>query len=208
MLEILTGTGLAFAAGLNAWIPLLLIGALDRFTGLIELPAGWAWLSNEWVLVILAALLVIEFVADKVPGVDSVNDVIQTVIRPTSGGLAFGSGSASTTVAVTDPAAFFSSNQWVPVVAGIVIALLVHLAKSSIRPLITATTAGLGGPVASVVEDLGSIAMSLFAIILPVLVIIGIAGSIVGVILIARRLLRKRRRPSPEGPGLPVSTSD
>lgn len=46
MLELLTGTGLALAAGLNAWIPLVVIGALDRFTGLIELPPQWAWLSN------------------------------------------------------------------------------------------------------------------------------------------------------------------
>ena len=64
MLEFLTGTGLALAAGLNAWIPLVLLGALDRFTGLIELPAAWAWLANEWVLLILLVLLVLEFVAE------------------------------------------------------------------------------------------------------------------------------------------------
>ena len=68
MLEVLTGTGLALAAGLNAWIPLVVLGALDRFTGLIELPPAWAWLSNEWVLLILVVLLVLEFVADKSPG--------------------------------------------------------------------------------------------------------------------------------------------
>ena len=58
MLELLTGTGLALAAGLNAWIPLVILGALDRFTGLVELPAPWAWLSNEWVLLVMVALLV------------------------------------------------------------------------------------------------------------------------------------------------------
>ena len=103
MLEVLTATGLALAAGLNAWIPLLVIGALDRFTGLVELPAGWEWLSNEWVLLILLVLLVVEVVADKVPGLDSLNDIVQTVVRPTAGGLAFGSGVGATTTAVTDP---------------------------------------------------------------------------------------------------------
>ena len=98
MLEFLTGSALAASAGLNAYIPLLLIGLGSRFTGLIELPPNWVWLQNEWVLGILAVLLVLEILADKVPGVDSVNDIVQTVVRPTSGGLAFGSGSAATTV--------------------------------------------------------------------------------------------------------------
>ena len=134
MLEILTGTGLAFAAGLNAYIPLLLLGLGARFLDFVQLPSGWAWLENEWVLGILAVLLVIEFFADKIPAVDSVNDVIQTVVRPTSGGIVFGSGSASQTAAVTDPAAFFESNQWVPIVTGVLIALLVHGAKTAVRP--------------------------------------------------------------------------
>ena len=70
---------------------------------LIDLPAGWEWLSNGWVMVILALLLAVEVVADKVPVVDHVNDMVQTVVRPTAGGLAFGAGSSSETVTVTDP---------------------------------------------------------------------------------------------------------
>ncbi len=57
MLEVLTGTGLAVAAGLNAYIPLLVLGLAGRFIDFVELPAAWAWLSNEWVLAILGALL-------------------------------------------------------------------------------------------------------------------------------------------------------
>ena len=71
MLEILTGTGLAVAAGLNAYIPLLLLGLAARFLDVVALPSGWAWLENEWVLGGLAVLLVIEVVADKVPVVDT-----------------------------------------------------------------------------------------------------------------------------------------
>src|SRR3712207_8279561 len=99
------------------------MGLLDRYTDTIDLPGGWQWLGNGWVLIILAVLLAVEVVADKVPVVDSINDTVQTVVRPTAGGLAFGAGSASQTVTVTDPAQFFSSHQWVPVAAGVVVAL-------------------------------------------------------------------------------------
>ena len=59
---------------------LLALGLLDRFTGLVDLPAGWTWLSADASLWILGALLALELVADKIPGVDAVNDVVQTVV--------------------------------------------------------------------------------------------------------------------------------
>ncbi|AMB60366.1 DUF4126 domain-containing protein [Microterricola viridarii] len=193
MLEFLTGSALAASAGLNAYIPLLLIGLGSRFTDLIELPANWAWLQNEWVLGILAVLLVLEILADKVPGVDSVNDIVQTVIRPTSGGLAFGSGTAATTVAITDPATFFSSNQWVPIAVGAGIALAVHLAKLSVRPVANALTAGLAAPVISTVEDVSSVVLSVLAILAPVLALLAMIGGVVLVLRWVRRLRHSRR---------------
>src|SRR5687767_4492058 len=147
VLEALTGTGLAASAGLNAYIPLLTMGLLARYTDLIDLPSGWQWLGNGWVILILAVLLAVEVVADKVPVVDHVNDVVQTVVRPTAGGLAFGAGASSETVTVSDPGSFFTSSEWVPVVTGVLIALGVHLLKSAARPVINATTAGVGAPV-------------------------------------------------------------
>jgi len=203
MLEFLTGTGLALAAGLNAWIPLVLLGALDRFTGLIELPAAWAWLANEWVLLILLVLLVLEFVADKVPGLDSINDVVQTFVRPTAGGIAFGSGVGATTVAVTDPEAFIASQQWVPIAIGIVLALGVHLAKAAARPIVNASTAGVGAPVASVAEDAGSFALAFAAILAPVLVLLGIIVMVVLIVwLVRRRRLRRERQRAAQPPGM------
>ena len=193
MLELLTGTGLAFAAGLNAYIPLLTIGLASRFLDFVQLPDGWAWLSNPWVLVIIGVLLVIEIVADKIPVVDNVNDWLQTVIRPASGGIVFGSGSTSTTALVEDPAAFFASNQWVPIVAGILIALCVHGTKAASRPVIHAMTLGLGGPAISAAEDVGSVGLSISALLLPLLVIVFIAAIIVGFVFLFRRGLRARR---------------
>lgn len=193
MLELLTGAGLATASGLNAGLPLLLLGALDRWTGVVTLPDGWAWLSNGWVLAILAALLVLEVVADKVPGIDHVNDVVQTVVRPTAGGLAFGAGSGSQTAAVTDPGAFFTSDAWVPVAIGVVLALTVHAGKALTRPVVNAATLGVGGPVVSTVEDAGSLALTLAALLLPVLVLVLLAVLVWAAVRTMRRASRFRR---------------
>jgi hypothetical protein len=191
MLEFLTGSGLAAAAGMNAYIPLLVVGLADRlFPGLLALPEGWAWLSNWWVLGIVAVLLVIEVVADKIPAVDSVNDVLQTIVRPASGGLVFGSSSTASTVAVTDPAEFFASNQWVPIVVGAVIALVVHAGKTAVRPAANVATAGAAAPVVSTIEDVGAIGLSLLAIVAPILVIVGLLLMA----LLGWSLLRSARR--------------
>jgi uncharacterized protein DUF4126 len=192
VLEALTGSGLAASAGLNAYIPLLTMGLLARFTDAIDLPNGWSWLSNGWVLVILAALLSVEMVADKIPVVDHVNDIVQTFVRPTAGGLAFGAGSSSQTVTVSDPGSFFGSHQWVPVAAGVLIALSVHTVKAVSRPVVNATTAGFGAPVASTLEDFGSVLMSVLAILLPVLVLVGLLAMVWAGVWVVRR--RRRRR--------------
>jgi hypothetical protein len=200
MLEVLTGTGLATAAGLNAYIPLLTVGVLARYSDAITLPEPWRWLENPWVIGIIAVLLAIEVVADKVPVVDHVNDIVQTVVRPTAGGLVFGASSSSETVTVRDPAEFFSSHAWVPVVAGVLLSLFVHTAKATARPVINGATLGFGAPVASTIEDGVSVGMSIVAVLLPVLVLVLIAGVAAFVWWAYRRLARRRaqlaRQPS------------
>jgi hypothetical protein len=192
LLELLAGTGLAAAAGLNAYIPLLLLGLAGRFVDFVELPAGWAWLENEWVLGIIGLLLVIEIIADKIPAVDTVNDWLQTIVRPSAGGIVFGTGASTETAAVTDPASFFASHQWVPIVTGIVIALAVHLLKAGARPALNALTFGAAAPVASAIEDFSSVVLSVLAILAPVLVIVALGGIIVGFVALFRRTAKRR----------------
>lgn len=193
VLEALTGTGLAASAGLNAYVPLLTVGLLARYSDLVTLPSGWQWLSNGWVITILLVLLVIEVVADKVPMVDHVNDVVQTAVRPTAGGLVFGAGTGAQTLTVDDPGRFFGSQQWVPIVIGMVIALAVHAVKAAARPVINTTTAGFGAPLASAVEDAGSVLGSLVAILLPALVLLFLLGFVFFVTWVVRRRRRRRR---------------
>ncbi|ORB26593.1 DUF4126 domain-containing protein [Mycolicibacterium parafortuitum] len=196
-MELLTGFGLATAAGLNAYIPLLALGLLARFTGLVTLPAGWEWLTNGWVMVIVAVLLVVEVVADKVPALDSVNDAVQTFVRPAAGGIVFGSGTSAQTAVVTDPAAFAQSGQWIPVLIGIAIALVVSLTKSTVRPAANVATAGMAAPVLSTAEDIASVALVFVAILVPMLVLV----ALLALAWVAVRLVRRRRAAQRAAPG-------
>lgn len=193
MLEILTGTGLAAAAGLNAYVPLLLMGIAGRVDW-VQLPQGWVWLENEWVMVIFGVLFVIEIVADKVPAVDSVNDWIQTVVRPASGGIVFAGGVGTSTVAVDDPGEFFSSGAWIPIVIGILLALITSLAKSAVRPAANLATGGTAAPVLSTAEDGASIALSVFAFVAPLLVLVLLGVMILCFALVVRKIRKARKK--------------
>ncbi|GAA2658316.1 MULTISPECIES: DUF4126 domain-containing protein [Nonomuraea] len=191
MLAALTGLGLSTAAGLNAYIPLLVVGVLANLTDAVKLPDGYGWLSNWGVLAIIAVLLLAEFVLDKVPVVDSVNDAIQTAVRPASGGVVF---SATAAAAEIDSSTWMTENPWAGWLIGIVTALAVHVLKSTARPVVNATTGGLGAPVVSTVEDAGSLGVSLVAIFLPVLVLVLLAALAV----FAWWAIRRVRSPSRE----------
>lgn len=194
MLSFATGVGLAGAAGLNAYIPLIVMGLLARFTSIVTIPEQWAWLTNEWLLGGLAVLLVVEMIADKIPAVDSVNDIVQTVVRPGSGGIVFGAGSASQTLAVDDPSDVLAVERWVPVLVGVVIALCLHLVKSAARPVINIMTLGTGGIVASTAEDGASLGLVLLALVVPVLAAVLL---VVVTVLLVRWVLRRRRGAGP-----------
>lgn len=192
MIEFIIGTSLAASAGLNAWMPLFLLGLSDRLLPAVELPTSWSWISSDLALWIIGGLLVLEVIADKIPALDSVNDVIQSLLRPASGGIVFGAGTSAQTVAVEDPAGFFNQNQWVPIVVGIVIALIVHAAKSATRVAANAVTGGLAAPVLSTAEDAASFSLAAAAIVVPVLAGILLVGLIVTVVVLMRRWRRRR----------------
>ncbi|MBH0108846.1 DUF4126 domain-containing protein [Salinibacterium sp. NG22] len=194
MFEILTGSGLAVAAGLNAYIPLLILGIAGRVFDFVELPAAWSWLENPWVIAVLGVLLVVEVIADKVPVVDSVNDWIQTIARPAAGGIAFGTGAASETAVVTDPASFFTSEAWVPVVIGIILAFGTHATKMAARPVLNAATAGAAAPVVSAAEDISSVLLSLMALIVPVIGTLALIGLVAWLVARVRRARRATKR--------------
>ncbi|RNL80750.1 DUF4126 domain-containing protein [Halostreptopolyspora alba] len=195
MLTVLTGTGLSAAAGINAYIPLLLVGLVARFTDLLPIGAGWQWLEHPVTLVALTVLLCVEFLADKFPVVDSVNDVVQTVVRPTSGGITFGAGASSVTleeVATLGEAASGDGSLW-PIVSGVVIAFALHIVKSLARPLINAVTAGVGGAVTSIAEDVSSLVLAALAILIPIVVLLFVPAFVFLVVWLVRTRRRRKR---------------
>lgn len=199
-MEFFVGTGLATAAGLNAWMPLLVLGLADRFLPAVELPAAWAWLSSDLALWIMGALLVVEIVADKIPAVDSVNDAIQTFVRPAAGGVVFGAGTSAQTVDVADPSAFFAETAWVPIIIGVVIALAVHGVKAAVRPAANIATGGMAAPVISTVEDVSSFVLAVLAIVVPVLAVLLIIAAAVAAAIVLRRRRRRRAREQASAP--------
>ena len=105
---------------------------------------------------------------------------------------------------MTDPAGFFTSNAWVPIVIGVLLALTVHVGKTVVRPAANVATAGFAAPVLSTVEDVFSAVMSVVALLLPVLVILGLGGLVVGAIGLSRRM-RRRRAEVPPVPPVPTA---
>jgi uncharacterized membrane protein len=191
MLAALTGLGLSTAAGLNAYIPLLVVGVLANVSDTVRLPDAYSWLSNWGVLAVIAVLLVAEMVLDKVPAVDSVNDAIQTVVRPASGGVVF---SATSAAAEFENSTWMTEHPWAGWLLGIVMALAVHAVKSVARPVVNVSTAGVGAPVVSTAEDAGSFGLSLIAIFLPVLVVVVLVLLLVLAWWLLRRVRRYRAR--------------
>lgn len=191
MIAALTGMGLSAAAGFNAYIPFLVVALIARFTDVIVLPSGFAWMESWWAIGIGTILLIAEVTLDKVPVIDTVNDTIQTVIRPAMGGVIFAATQAAENI---DSSAWMQENSWVGIVLGVLVSLLVHSGKMAARPAINAGTLGAGAPVVSTVEDGASIGLSLIAIFLPLLVLV-VFGLIIWTFVWLWLRLRRRRRP-------------
>lgn len=188
-MELSTALGLSTSAGLNAYIPLLAYGLVARFTDWVTLPQGFEWLANPVLLAIIAVLLVIELVADKVPAIDSVNDIIQTMVRPTSGGLMFASAFGDQTV--NGSSAWSEPKTWGMLALGCAIALAMHLFKTSARPVVNTTTVGVGAPVVSTAEDVVAACLTASAIFAPVLVVVIVAAVLAPAVWLVVRLRRR-----------------
>jgi len=185
-MDLLTGLfsafGLSASAGLNAYIPLLTISLVARFTGWFQLAEPWDTLENGWVIGVLVVLSLIEFFADKIPAVNHINDLIQTLVRPAAGAIAF----AASAQVITEANPVFS------MILGLVVAGSVHAAKSAaVRPAVTAATGGAGNVPVSILEDVVSTILSILAVLIPIVV-----GAILVMLsaLILWRLWRRSRK--------------
>lgn len=179
------GLGLSTSAGLNAYIPLLALALAARLPTsdpLVQLSEPYDMLSNWWVIGLLAILLFIEMTVDKIPAVDTVNDLIHTFIRPAAGAFLF----AANADIITDISPVLA------LVAGVFLAGGVHVTKGVARPVVTGATAGTGNWLVSIIEDIVASFMSILAILIPLLAILFFLLIILTIVLLFRR--RRKRR--------------
>lgn len=163
--------GVSAAAGLNAYVPLLLLGLLSRYTDLVSLSAPWDRLEEPWVLAAIAAVGLVDFVGDKIPAIDHALHAVGTVIAPVAGGAA--------ALAAAGP---LDVDPGVAGLLGVTAALATHAGRSAARPASTVVTGGAGNPVLSLAEDVTSGALTILAFVAPgiaLLLLIAIAAAIV-----------------------------
>lgn len=179
--------GLSGAAGLNAWIPLLGVSLAGRW-GWIDLGESYDFLESTAALAVIGACLVTDFVGDKIAGVDHLLHAAGAVIQPAAGAILFAAQSG--VVGDLDPT--------VALVLGALVAGSVHAERSAIRPLSTATTGGVGNPVLSVIEDVGSVTLTVVAFLAPILAVLFVVVLLAAGLLAWRALRRRSREPPAE----------
>ncbi|MEA2162887.1 MAG: hypothetical protein QOK37_1014 [Thermoanaerobaculia bacterium] len=181
--SLLTSTGLGLGAGINAYATLLVFGLLSRWQPAMFHDELAHFFATTPVLITLAVLYLVEFAADKIPTVDHVWDVIHTVIRPIAGALV----------------AWAAVSDRIPRGAVIVAAILAggaalgsHATKAAVRGASTLTTAGVGNPILSLIEDVFAFVNAFVAIFLPWLVIISLFAMTIIFVVVFRRVRRLR----------------
>jgi hypothetical protein len=190
MIEALSGIfgafGLSASAGLNAYLPLLIVALTARFTNLITLSSPYDHLTNGWVILVISVLLVIEFFADRIALLDTANDVVQTLIRPAAGAILF--AASSSVISDVHPV--------LALVCGLIVAGGVHATKATVRPVVTGASGGLLNPVVSTAEDLLALALTVVSILVPLLTGFLLGAFCVGAVWWWSRR-RRSRAPSP-----------
>jgi len=161
------GMGASWVSGINLYATVATLGLLSRFAHL-KLPGELEVVTNWWVIGIALFLFVVEFVADKIPVVDSVWDVIHTFIRIPAGAV----------LAATAFGDFDRSVQVIAFLFGGGLALSSHGTKAATRAVINASPEPVSNIVVSLAEDVLVVVSILLAVFLPIVVFFVIAAGL------------------------------
>jgi hypothetical protein len=179
VLSVCLGLGLSAATGFRVFIPLLLINLASR-GGWLELSDQFAWMGATPALVAFGLATVLEIGAYYVPWLDNLMDSIASPAAVVAGTLA-----TASVITGMDPAM-----KWIlAVIAGGGVAGAIQTAFVGARQVSLLTTAGFGNPIVATLELLGSIFMTILSVLAPVLAVI----AVIGLFLIAVKLLLRRR---------------
>ncbi len=200
--------GLAFASGLNAYLPLLAFTISVRWLHLYKVNPNFAFVTSNWFMALLALLTILDFVADKVPLIDHGWDAVHTIIRPIAGAVVAAAAGTNAFSAMHISTAISSSHtstrtvvalSAIPLAAigpflllliGGGLAALSHTAKATTRLVSTLTTAGIFNIGLSALEDIAVIIMILLSLFASTIMFILL---ILLIIIIVPQIIRYRR---------------
>jgi len=175
--------GFSFAAGINLYATVAILGLASRY-GWVALPPQYQVFDNNWIIGTAIALYLIEFVADKIPWVDSVWDAVHTVIRPIGGAVI-----AVATLGDASPA----TETLVGLLGG-ALAAGTHFGKAGTRVMANASPEPFSNWILSVVEDAFVVGLGFLALKYPMVAAIVVLVGVVMLIAFASWIYRAVRR--------------
>lgn len=179
--------GFSFAAGINLYATVAILGLASRY-GWVALPPQFQAFDNNWIIGTALVLYVVEFVADKIPWVDSVWDAVHTVIRPVGGAA----------IAVTTLGETSTTTETMVALLGGALAASTHLTKSGTRVMANASPEPFSNWALSIGEDIFVVGLGFLALKYPaiaaVVVIVALAFIVVFSAWIVRAVRRRFRR--------------
>ncbi len=185
---IAVGIGLSAACGFRVFVPLLVMN-LASLSGLLHLSPGFAWIGSSYAMVAFGTATIIEILGYHIPWLDHILDIVATPAAVIA-------GTVATASMVTDISPFL---KWtLALIAGGGIAGLVQGTTVALRATSSASTAGIGNPLFSTLELVGSILTALLALLVPILCLVFIALLCIFVIRKAGRFIFGRIKTRPE----------
>lgn len=174
--------GFSFAAGVNLYATVAILGLASRY-GWVSLPPQFQAFNNDIVIGAAVVMYLIEFLADKIPYVDSLWDVIHTAIRPVGGALI-----AVTTIGEASPTV-----EALVALLGGTVAAGSHLTKTSTRAAANASPEPFSNWFLSIGEDLFVVGLGFLALKYPVAALVVAAVLFVLMVVFAAVIVRKVR---------------
>jgi hypothetical protein len=171
--------GASWVSGINLYAAVATLGLLGRFSHL-QLPGELEVLTSWWVIGVALALYVVEFVADKVPYIDSTWDVIHTFIRVPAGAVLAASAFGD----------FDRSIQVIALLLGGGLALSSHGTKAATRAMLNASPEPVSNWIASIAEDIVAVLSVVASVFVPVLIFVIVGAGLVISFLVFRKILR------------------
>jgi hypothetical protein len=174
---------LAFASGLNVYATVAVLGLCSHY-GLVALPEQFRAFDHPAIITVALVMYIVEFFADKIPWIDSIWDVVHTVVRPLGGAL----------VAVTALGDASPTAQALAALLGGSVAMSTHLTKAGTRAAANTSPEPFSNWLLSLGEDVLAVALSYGALRHPLLALAVAVTLLIVMVLFASVLIRAVRR--------------